>query len=470
MNDRIDPIVDSQASSILDQPNIVDHINEEVAPPVEKTNPFKLLFNGKNKTLLFMLFIVFVIGTFGIVFAAISIDSEVTRKTRVETVERKLPVGRQTEARAEEIQKYNDEVKDEKTQPIALEQIAMDEKHKIDGSFDANIDSNIDPASGCGLADTACMRIKKRIGSNECAPQDNPCKTILAAKNSQDQGVVKTENKILTEKEQYLLRLKDKDYVSELSKKIQNAVKEKNNLVVIRGGVLNQDINQKEEIVDSNPNRSNIESGILKADETQIELINNSGDRLMGSAEIALNSKIEGEASFTVFGGKFIESRMLGNVKRKDDFMRVELHTWVLPDKRECKINAIALDKKTTYAAIASRVDHHVLYRYGWWGLGTVLGAVGKAAERNADKELIIVDGTVIESTTADSKREIRMAVGDLGTEIGKIMQRRIDTPSTVYVDINETVGIFFLAPVTTGDCKFGGINNVESRNIASSQ
>lgn len=462
---RIDPIVDAQGPSVLDQPQILNQINEEVAAKVEKTNPFKLLFNGKNKALLFLLGLVLVIGIFSIGYAIFSLDSEVSKKRAVEAVERRLPVGKQTEARRSEFEKYNEEMNDEKAQPIALEEIAKGADDQIDGSFQSE-DLNIDPSSGCGLADTACMRIKRRIPSDGCAPKDEACITVMAAKKATNANSAPAAKKELTQDEVYLQRLNDKDYVSALSKKIASLAGEKQTLVLERGGAIKHEVGLIDQAPDKNGG-TGIESGILKQEEINIEKFASTGDRLMGSAEIALNSKIEGEASFTIFGGKFLESRMIGSTKRVDDYMRAELHTWVLPDKRECRIKAIALDKKTTYAAIQSRVDHHTLYRYGWWGLGTVLGAIGKAAERNADKELVIVDGTVIESTTADSKREIRMAVGDLGSEIGKIMQKRIDTPSTVYVDINETVGIFFMAPVTSADCKFGGIQS-EQAAIAS--
>lgn len=458
MSERIDPILDSQNGSVLDQPQIVNEINEEVAAPIEKTNPLKLIFNKNNKTLLTMLIVVLGIGIFSIGYAFLSLDEEVSKKpNQSQSVDRKLPSGKQTEIRREEIERFNNE-KDDKTQPIALEQIALHNEDKIDGSFESE-SLDIDPASGCGMADTACMRIKKRIAADECAPKDEACKTIMAAKKSNSKQPSTEPQRELTEREKYAQRINDPEYMKVLADEVKNAAKNKSNLVQVRGGIIKFDPPQEDKEENSNT-QSTIDSGILKPESEEIELLASSGDRMMGSAEIALNSKIEGEASFAIFGGQFIESRMLGTVKRKEEFMRVELDTWILPDKRECKIKAIALDKKTTYAAIASRVDYHTLYRYGWWGLGTVLSAAGSAAEKNADKELIIVNGAVVESTTADSKREIRMAVGDLGAEIGKIMQKRLDTPPTVFVDINETVGIFFMTPVTTGDCKFGGIKN----------
>lgn len=463
MSDKLDPTL-GNGDSILDEINAESAPIEEVAAPAQKTNPIRLLTNKNNKKLLLLFFVVVSLGIAIVLFSILSLDDEVSNQPPLKIGAdntRELPQGEQTTARIEEINRYNEENLNGVNQPIALENQAIETAEVLDGSFASDAQEN--EIAPCPLDDTACMRLKELIAPDGCAPQDVVCLTAIQQR-SQGKSTASGVPAEPTREEKLLKRFQsDPEYVKALSGLLKSAVDGKKTLVVVSGGVVDHPEEPKPSSNDQNPPAaSTIDGGILKPAETMVELLISSGDRLMGAADIALNSQIEGEASFTVFGGQFIESRMLGSVKRVDNYMRVELDTWVLPDKRECRIQAVALDKKTTYAAIASRVDHHVIYRYGWWGLGTVLSAIGAAAEANAKRDVVVVDSTVIESTESDSKREVRMAAGNLGEEIGKVMQKRIDRPSTVYVDLNETVGIFFMAPVTTGDCKFGGYDNVK--------
>ena len=72
----------------------------------------------------------------------------------------------------------------------------------------------------------------------------------------------------------------------------------------------------------------------------------------------------------------------------------------------------------------------------------------------NADKEVIVSDGVVVETEESDARREVKMAAGELGREIGEVMKGNINYPSTVYVDVNEQMGFFFIDRVTSKDCK----------------
>lgn len=85
-------------------------------------------------------------------------------------------------------------------------------------------------------------------------------------------------------------------------------------------------------------------------------------------------------------------------------------------------------------------------------GVGTVLKAIGKAAEANADSEIVVSNGTALESTKSDSSRELKMAVGSLGEDLGSVMQDRINRPITVSLKVNDEVGIYFLDDVCLPD------------------
>lgn len=88
------------------------------------------------------------------------------------------------------------------------------------------------------------------------------------------------------------------------------------------------------------------------------------------------------------------------------------------------------------------------MYRYGWWGIGTALSAIGKAAESNVDKDVFVSDGAIVESTASNSQREIKIALGELGQDLGEVMRDRINRPITVSLKVNDEVGVFFMEDV----------------------
>lgn len=171
------------------------------------------------------------------------------------------------------------------------------------------------------------------------------------------------------------------------------------------------------------------------------------GSQYLATSDLALNSDIGGPVSVTLRNGKLRDMQMLGKFERKEEFLRIELNQLVLPEET-VPINAIALDMNTTLNAVSGEVDSHYLYRYGWWGFGTLLKAIGSAAEKNSDNNIIITDGTVIQNTKKDSAREIKMMLGSLGSDTGAAFQESLNRPITVSLNVDEEIGVFFIEDV----------------------
>lgn len=171
------------------------------------------------------------------------------------------------------------------------------------------------------------------------------------------------------------------------------------------------------------------------------------GSIAMATVDLALNSDVGGPASLTIRNGKLRNYRLIGAFERKEEWLRLELNKLVAPDQT-IGVSAIALDVDTTLNAVSGNVNRHTMYRYGWWGFGTVLSAVGKASAANANNDVYISDGVVAQSSKKDTAREIKMAVGSLGEDIGEIMRDRINRPITVTLKSGDEVGVFFLDDV----------------------
>lgn len=177
------------------------------------------------------------------------------------------------------------------------------------------------------------------------------------------------------------------------------------------------------------------------------------GNMMMATMDLALNSDVGGPASLTINNGKLRGAKLIGSFERKEEWLRLELSKMVLPDET-ISVNAIGLDLDTTLNAVSGNVNRHLMYRYGWWGFGTVLSAVGKASAANANSNAYISDGVVTQSTAKDSAREIKMALGSMGEDIGEVMRERIERPITVTLKVGDEVGVFFLDDACLDDAK----------------
>lgn len=169
------------------------------------------------------------------------------------------------------------------------------------------------------------------------------------------------------------------------------------------------------------------------------------GTTLFGTTDLALNSDVGGAVSVTVRSGPLNGYRLLGEFERKETWLRIVLTRLVAKDE-VIPVNAIALDMDTTLNAVSGDVNRHIIYRYGWWGVGAFLKAMGKAAELAANREVVYADGGhVIQNTKTTTNEQMRIALGELGNDMGEEAKKRLNRPITVSLDRNEQIGIFVL-------------------------
>jgi hypothetical protein len=171
------------------------------------------------------------------------------------------------------------------------------------------------------------------------------------------------------------------------------------------------------------------------------------GRQYVARATIAVNSDVGGPIMVEMVDGPLRKHRLIGKFTRKEDWLRTEF-TDLVGIKDPKKINAIGLDMDTALNAVGGEVDYHTFYRYGWWGLGATLSAIGKAAQSSSDTTTVYVGDSVVQNTAKDTSRELKIAAGDLGQSIGEIMKSRINREPTVSLKVNDLVGIVFMDDV----------------------
>lgn len=316
-------------------------------------------------------------------------------------------------------------------------------------------------AAGCQLSNTDCLRSAGIIAMSDCAPGDVKCqeaalkKSRLTPRNSiGDAYVEKVQGDVgdRNYRHSYADRLSDKDYMSEMLQVTGQVLPRK----PTDGGFVSKAVNESAVKSKSGAEAfaGSVSSGSGSNDTPTTQgpkgvQMAKSGDMAFGVSDLALSSDYQGPVSLTIVqSGTLRELRLLGKMVALEDKVRLELDTCVFPDGVETTCSAVALDTETTYAAVASDVNNHYLYRYGWWGVGTALSAFGRAAALRAKTVTVVEGGTAVEGSEMDEQAEMRVALGYLGEELGETFKERLKRPPTIHVDRNEELGVFFLKPL----------------------
>ena len=317
--------------------------------------------------------------------------------------------------------------------------------------------------AGCSLSDTACLRAAGIIPQDACAPADIQCRSNqknslqsggsggLVGGSSRDNryaNAARLNNARNTQGYNAYNKSMDEEYMSQVFSFIGKTKSRKPNAISIDVDEASR-LEQIASTSDVESNAATIPVVDQPIKEDKGELLVKAGQVKFGISNIALSSDYEGPVSLTIVEpGALYGANALGSMVRLDDKVRLELKRLILEDGEEIKIEAVALDPVTTYAAVSSRVNNHIIYRYGWWGVGTALSAIGQAAEISAEESVIVPNAGVATGSNTDSKAELKIALGKLGAEIGETMADRINRPPTVEVDVGEEMGLFFIQSV----------------------
>jgi hypothetical protein len=172
------------------------------------------------------------------------------------------------------------------------------------------------------------------------------------------------------------------------------------------------------------------------------------GDIRYAINSIALNTDFKGPVKV-----EFLEGNLKGWIGmgsfELNEFgakMKVMVDRLIDPTGKSHEATGYVLDPETTLWATASDVDYHIIYRYGGYGLGTVLEGFTALAEARATRsERVGVNGDVqTEYREPDGKQVTWTLLGafsDLWTEA---FRDNFNRPITVTLDPSAELGVLF--------------------------
>lgn len=174
-------------------------------------------------------------------------------------------------------------------------------------------------------------------------------------------------------------------------------------------------------------------------------------------ASLAMSSYYPGAVQFKLISGDPIlnGAKLSGHMieyepaaKTADPLIQVKLDRMCLADGDCLDIQAVAFDPYTSQFAFASEIDRHIIARYGFWGLGTLLASAGKAIQLGATATKF-QEGAIVQDSTINPTEEVIVALGLLAEQGGDLLTQYLNDPPEVKVHQYERVGVYFQKAVT---------------------
>ncbi|MGC9206501.1 DotG/IcmE/VirB10 family protein [Acidithiobacillus sp.] len=176
-------------------------------------------------------------------------------------------------------------------------------------------------------------------------------------------------------------------------------------------------------------------------------LLANAGHISFAVLDTAIKSTEPGPVLATIETGRFAGARLLGGFARVHDRVLVKFSSmdW---QHHTVPITATAITLRTARTALATSVNRHTLYRYGWLIGASLLQGVNDALEYANTSTYLTGSGLGVVTHQLDNGQIALSAVGNVGQTLAPIMANRFNTPPTVRVRSGTGIGVLFMAPV----------------------
>jgi intracellular multiplication protein IcmE len=182
------------------------------------------------------------------------------------------------------------------------------------------------------------------------------------------------------------------------------------------------------------------------------------GEILFAVLDTSVNSDQPGPILATIVAGRFNGAKLIGSFTRPDngDKLVISFNMMSVPGaSKTTSINAYAIDPSTARTALASRVNHHYLSRYGSLFAATFIEGFGNAFQSAGTTVTIGGTGGVTTTTVANGvgRSVLENAViglSTVGQNWGQVAMRNVNTPVTIDLFSGTGLGILFTQDIAS--------------------
>ncbi|MDP3559242.1 MAG: type IVB secretion system protein DotG/IcmE, partial [Legionellaceae bacterium] len=183
------------------------------------------------------------------------------------------------------------------------------------------------------------------------------------------------------------------------------------------------------------------------------ELVVKTGDILFAVIDTAINSDEPGPVLGTIVAGKLKNSKIIGSftVAPNSDKMAITFNTLSIPGVNHVvSMSAYAVDPDTARTALATRVDHHYLLRYGSLFASSFIEGFGNAFQ--AADTTVTIGGTgggdnitVQQGINRSALENAVIGLSTVGKNWGQLVQEQVHRPKTIELASGTPVGLLFI-------------------------
>jgi intracellular multiplication protein IcmE len=190
--------------------------------------------------------------------------------------------------------------------------------------------------------------------------------------------------------------------------------------------------------------------------QAQLHSFIKAGDILFAVLDTSVNTDEPGPILATIVSGKLKGSKLIGSftLPANADKMVVTFNTLsMLGADKTMGISAYAIDPSTARTALASRVNHHYLMRYGSLFASTFLAGFSSAIQ-SADTTITIggtggtTDTTVQNGINRSLLENALIGLGEVGKAWSETAQELMNRPTTIELFSGTGMGILFTQDV----------------------
>lgn len=189
------------------------------------------------------------------------------------------------------------------------------------------------------------------------------------------------------------------------------------------------------------------------------QVILKAGTILFASLETAINSDEPGPIMAKITQAPYKDAKLVGKIElppNDGEKITLKFETLNIPNEpTSTKINAVAIDPDTARTALASKVDHHYLLRWGTLFSSAFLSGYSKAVAKS---------GTTVNASTVpgqssvttitsplSGKQQFFEGLGEVGTKWSEQLGQNFSRKPTITIAPGTGIGVLVLSDVKLG-------------------
>ena len=168
---------------------------------------------------------------------------------------------------------------------------------------------------------------------------------------------------------------------------------------------------------------------------------------LYGQTLTEADSDIPAPILVSMLSGPFAGGRAIGTFQKTEDYLILAFGT-IIKNKKEYKVNALAIDPETTLLGLETSTDHHYFERFILPAAAGFISGVGNYAQQAGSTVTNSTYGVTQSYPPLNTHQEILSGLGQSANALAGAINKESNEQPTIYVDSGTGIGIMFLNTV----------------------